>query len=158
MLSQRVRFMLRSTKPRIKKENKLYNPSLCSEISKVFFVRNLLPIPDSTEEYTFEMTNGLGFDKFCIPVNILYMGKAKIPVLATHLSNPPLDILQSSYLDKLAKDLGISVTTMNGKVIIMIKLSMKNDNSHGLLRLYDFINHLYLLSDMKQTIIEEPNV
>lgn len=150
--------MLRSMGPKVKKENKLYNPNLCSEISKVFFVRNLLPIPDSTEEYTFEMTNGLGFEKFCIPVNILYMGKAKLPVLVTHISNPPMEILQSKYLDKLARDLGISVTTMNGKVVIMIKLSMKNDNSHGLLRLYDFINHLYLLTDMKQTVTEETNV
>jgi hypothetical protein len=149
--------MSRSTGPRAKKENKLYNPTLCSEISKIFFVRNLAPIPDSVEEYTFEMTNGLGFDKFTIPVNILYMGKAKIPVLATSLSYP-LELLQSKYLDKLARDLGVSITSSNGKVVIMIKLSMKNDNSFGLLRLYDFINHLYLLSDMKQTIIEETNV
>ena len=55
------------------KKAKLYNPNIVKEISSLCFVRNFKSIPD--QDYSFEMTNGLGFDKFLIKAYVLFVGK-----------------------------------------------------------------------------------
>lgn len=147
--------MTRALKPK-KDKTKLYNPAICQEIARTSFIRNFLPIEDNAKEFKFEMTNGLGFDKFMIEGYLLYVGKAKLPVISCAFK--PNEFIKTHYFNKLAMDLGITVTVGIQSVVAMIKLSEKNDNSFNMLRMYDFINAIYLLNDMKQQIIEGVNV
>jgi hypothetical protein len=139
------------------KKAKLYNPNIVKEISSLCFVRNFKSIPD--QDYSFEMTNGLGFDKFLIKAYVLFVGKLKSPVLSTGFSYPS-SLSDTPYLRKLSRDLGVDMNSNpeKGMLVLSIKLSTKHSNLLNVLRMYDFINHLYFLSDMKETVVKDINV
>lgn len=150
MLWQRVRYMSNAHKQN-QSSKQPNRPFVVREIMELPVVRNVLPVPESSKEYSFELTDGSGFDKTNYKVYILTSRTTGQPVISTVLTSGA-ELFGSKYISDICFRHGLSASINNNQVVLSMKLRSKGSNILTVMKFYDFLVSLKTLLEFREII------